>query len=126
MSAFASMRGAYLLGLGHVGHLAEQRVALAQQLGHAVDQGLPFDTASVVTPYLEQVANLVIRVIRLPAFCSCRNIGWKSASLNLACLRIASAVASASSIKLAIRSASIQQTTRYTQLSAAPFKDFWR
>jgi hypothetical protein len=49
-------------------HLLDQRVALFEQLGHAVDQDSPFDSASVVTPYLEQVANLVIRVIRLPAF----------------------------------------------------------
>jgi hypothetical protein len=37
------------------GHLLDQRVALFEQLGHAVDQDSPFDSASVVTPYLEQV-----------------------------------------------------------------------
>jgi hypothetical protein len=67
----------------------------------------------MIAPDLEQIAHLLGGEFRMQPLL-----------LNLGSERIASAVASSN--KLAIRSASIQHTMRYTQLSAAPFEDFWR
>jgi hypothetical protein len=64
----------------------------------------------MIAPDLEQIAHLLGGEFRMQPLL-----------LKLGSERIASAVASSN--KLAIRSASIQHTTRYTQLSAAPFED---
>jgi hypothetical protein len=48
-----------------------KRVALAKQLGHALDQCLPSDVPPrrvMIAPDLKQIAHLVIRVTRVPAF----------------------------------------------------------